>query len=39
MIRGITAIEGNTLTEEQITTILIGKHVMWPQCELVEMVQ
>jgi hypothetical protein len=38
MIRGITAIEGNTLTEEQVTTILIGKHVMGPQREMVKIV-
>ena len=27
-IRGTTAIEGNTLTEEQITAVLAGKRVV-----------
>ena len=35
-IRGTTAIEGNTLTEEQITAILAGKHVAGPQREIDE---
>ena len=35
-IRGTTAIEGNTLTEEQITAILAGKRVSGPQCEIDE---
>lgn len=29
-LRGTTAIEGNTLTEEEITTILAGKHILAP---------
>ena len=35
-IRGTTAIEGNTLTEEQITAILAGKRVSGPQREIDE---
>ncbi|MGN0854314.1 MAG: Fic family protein [Kiritimatiellia bacterium] len=35
-IRGTTAIEGNTLTEEQITDILAGKRVSGPQREIDE---
>ena len=35
-IRGTTAIEGNTLTEEQITAILAGKRVAGPQREIDE---
>ncbi len=35
-IRGTTAIEGNTLTEEEITTILAGKRVLAPERELRE---
>ena len=35
-IRGTTAIEGNTLTEAQITDILAGKHVAGPQREIDE---
>ena len=35
-IRGTTAIEGNTLTEEQITAILSGKRVSGPQREIDE---
>lgn len=35
-IRGTTAIEGNTLTEEQITAILAGKHVLGSQREIDE---
>ena len=35
-IRGTTAIEGNTLTEEQITAIIAGKRVVGPQCEIDE---
>ena len=35
-IRGTTAIEGNTLTEEQITAILAGKRVVAPSREIAE---
>ena len=35
-IRGTTAIEGNTLTEEQITAILAGKRVAGPKREIDE---
>ncbi len=35
-IRGTTAIEGNTLTEEEITAILAGKRVLAPERELRE---
>ncbi len=35
-IRGTTAIEGNTLTEAQITAILAGKRVAGPQREIDE---
>ena len=35
-IRGTTAIEGNTLTEKQITDILSGKRVVGPQREIDE---
>lgn len=35
-IRGTTAIEGNTLTEEQITAILAGERVSGPQREIDE---
>lgn len=35
-IRGTTAIEGNTLTEKQITAILAGKRVSGPQREIDE---
>lgn len=35
-IRGTTAIEGNTLTEEQIAAILAGKRVAGPQREIDE---
>ncbi|MBO4311531.1 MAG: Fic family protein [Desulfovibrionaceae bacterium] len=35
-IRGTTAIEGNTLTEEQITAVLAGRHVAGPQREIDE---
>jgi len=35
-IRGTTAIEGNTLTEAQITDILLGKRVVGPQREIDE---
>ena len=35
-IRGTTAIEGNTLTEAQITAILSGKRVAGPQREIYE---
>ena len=35
-IRGTTAIEGDTLTEEQITAILAGKRVSGPQREIDE---
>lgn len=35
-IRGTTAIEGNTLTEEQITAILAGKPVIAPTREIEE---
>ena len=35
-IRGTTAIEGNTLTEDQITDILVGKRVVGPQREIDE---
>ena len=35
-LRGTTAIEGNTLTEEQITAILAGKRVVAPQREIDE---
>ena len=35
-IRGTTAIEGNTLTEEQITAILAGKRVVAPAREIAE---
>lgn len=35
-IRGSTAIEGNTLTEEQITAVLEGKKVVAPQKEIDE---
>ncbi len=35
-IRGTTAIEGNTLTEKQITDILAGKRVVGPQREIDE---
>lgn len=35
-IRGTTAIEGNTLTEDQITDILAGKRVVGPQREIDE---
>ena len=35
-IRGTTAIEGNTLTEDQITAILAGKRVAGPQREIDE---
>lgn len=35
-IRGTTAIEGNTLTEEQITAILSGKRVAGPKREIDE---
>ena len=35
-IRGTTAIEGNTLTEAQITDILLGKRVVGPQHEIDE---
>ena len=35
-IRGTTAIEGNTLTEEQVTAVLEGKHVAVPRREINE---
>ena len=35
-IRGTTAIEGNTLTEEQITAVLEGKRVIAPRREIDE---
>ena len=35
-IRGSTAIEGNTLTEEHVTAILEGKQVIAPQKEIDE---
>ena len=35
-IHGSTAIEGNTLTEEQVTAILEGKQVIAPQKEIDE---
>ena len=35
-IRGSTAIEGNTLTEEQVTAVLEGKKVVAPQREIGE---
>ena len=35
-IRGTTAIEGNTLTEDQITAILAGKRVAAPAREIAE---
>ena len=35
-IRGTTAIEGNTLTEEQITAVLDGKRVLAPKREIEE---
>ncbi|MBR3085268.1 MAG: Fic family protein [Kiritimatiellae bacterium] len=35
-IRGTTAIEGNTLTEEQVTAILAGKRVVAPAREIAE---
>jgi len=35
-IRGTTAIEGNTLTEEQVTAVLAGKRVAAPQREIDE---
>ena len=35
-IRGTTAIEGNTLTEAQITAILAGKRIAGPQREIDE---
>ena len=35
-IRGTTAIEGNTLTEEQITAILAGKRVVGSKREIGE---
>jgi len=35
-IRGTTAIEGNTLTEEQVTAILAGKRVMGSKREIAE---
>ena len=35
-IRGSTAIEGNTLTEEQVTAVLEGKKVVAPQREIDE---
>ena len=35
-LRGTTAIEGNTLTEEQITAILAGKRVAAPRREIDE---
>ena len=35
-IRGTTAIEGNTLDEEQITAILDGDCIIWPQNEIDE---
>ncbi len=35
-IRGTTAIEGNTLTEEQITTLLAGKRVIGSEREIRE---
>ena len=37
-IRGTTAIEGNTLTEEQITAVLAGKHVVAPKREITEVI-
>ena len=37
-IRGTTAIEGNTLTEEQITAVLAGKHVVAPKREIAEVI-
>lgn len=33
-IHGSTAIEGNTLTEDQVTAVLAGKKVVAPQREL-----
>lgn len=33
-IRGMTAIEGNTLTEEQVTAVLEGKRVAEPRLEI-----
>lgn len=35
-LRGTTAIEGNTLTEDQITAILAGKRVLAPAREIAE---
>lgn len=35
-IRGTTAIEGNTLTEDQITALLAGKRVVASKCEIDE---
>ncbi len=35
-IRGTTAIEGNTLTEEQVTAVLEGKRVAAPRREINE---
>lgn len=35
-LRGTTAIEGNTLTEDQITAILAGKHIAAPAREIAE---
>lgn len=35
-IRGTTAIEGNTLTEEQVSAVLAGKRVSGPQREIDE---
>ncbi len=35
-IRGTTAIEGNTLTEEEITTLLAGKRVLGSKREITE---
>ena len=35
-IRGSTAIEGNSLTEDQITAVLDGKHVVAPKKEIDE---
>lgn len=35
-IRGTTAIEGNTLTEEQVTAVLAGKRVVAPRREIDE---
>jgi len=35
-IRGSLAIEGNTLSEAQITAILVGKHIVAPPREIQE---